>query len=230
MSSILGGSTWRPASEPEVVPVRAIKLIAAPRLPALPAASSAAGSWPSFRGTQAAGVADNQQLPDRWDVKTGENILWRTPIPGLAHSSPIVWGDRVCVTSAVSQNPNATFRPGLYGDGDASDDRTPQRWVIYAIDRATGKIVWERVANEGVSLNKRHIKSTYASATPATDGRTVVAWFGSQGIYAYDVNGRTYTKGTPMQKTLAERYQREGGLTIFVDPNRPRRAILRLAP
>ena len=186
---VLGGSTWRPASAPEVVPVRGIKRIAAPRLPALPAASSAAGSWPSFRGTQAAGVADNQQLPDRWDVKTGENILWRTPIPGLAHSSPIVWGDRVFVTSAVSQNPNATFRPGLYGDGDASDDRSPQRWVIYAIDRATGKIVWERVASEGVSLNKRHIKSTYASATPATDGRTVVAWFGSQGIYAYDVNG-----------------------------------------
>ncbi len=115
--------------------------------------------------------------------------LWHTPIPGLAHSSPIVWGSTIFVTSAVSGNPNATFRPGLYGDGDASDDRSRQRWIIYAVDKATGRVLWERVAYEGEPLNKRHVKSTYASSTPATDGRIVVAWFGSQGVYAYDVNG-----------------------------------------
>ena len=65
---------------------------------------------------------------------------------------------------------------------------------IYAIDKRSGKIVWERVAHEGEPLNKRHIKSTYASATPATDGRIVVAWFGSQGVYAYDVNGNLLWK------------------------------------
>jgi outer membrane protein assembly factor BamB len=101
----------------------------------------------------------------------------------------VVWGDRVFVTSAVSSHAGATFRPGLYGDGDASDDRSSQKWVIYAVDKRTGKIAWERVAHEGAPNNKRHIKSTYASASPATDGRIVVAWFGSEGLYAYGVEG-----------------------------------------
>ena len=79
--------------------------------------------------------------------------------------------------------------PDCYGDGDASADRSGQKWMLYAIDRKTGRIVWERVAVEGVPIDKRHIKSTYASATPATDGRIVVASFGSQGVFAYDVNG-----------------------------------------
>jgi outer membrane protein assembly factor BamB len=134
-------------------------------------------------------VADGQRLPDRWNGRQGINILWKTPVPGLAHSSPIVWGDTVFVTTAISSRPNASFKPGLYGDGDASDDRSIHRWVIYAIDKRTGRVRWERVAREGVPRNKRHIKSTYASATPATDGRVVVAWFGSEGVYAYTVDG-----------------------------------------
>jgi outer membrane protein assembly factor BamB len=100
-----------------------------------------------------------------------------------------VWGQQIFVTSAVSSAAKATFRPGLYGDGDASDDRSRQRWMIFAIDKRTGQIAWERVAFEGEPIDKRHMKSTYASATPATDGRIVVAWFGSQGVHAYDVNG-----------------------------------------
>ncbi len=152
-------------------------------------ADTAAGSWPSFRGIEASGVADGQNLPDTWNVQTGQNILWRTAIPGLAHSSPIVLGDRLFLTSAISTNPNATFRPGLYGDGDAASDRSRQRWAVYAMDKRTGKVLWERVAYEGVPLDKRHVKSTYASSTPATDGRTVVAWFGSQGVFAYDLDG-----------------------------------------
>ena len=186
---ILDRSTWRPASEPEPVPVRRLERSAATTLPSLPAAAPARGSWPSFRGTRAAGVADGQSLPDRWDAKTGENILWRTAVPGLAHSSPIVWGDRVFVTTAISGKGSATFKPGLYGDGDASEDRSTHRWVIYAIDKKSGKVAWERVAHEGPPRNKRHIKSTYASASPATDGRIVVAWFGSEGVHAYDVQG-----------------------------------------
>jgi outer membrane protein assembly factor BamB len=157
--------------------------------PTLPEPASAAGSWPSFRGPFASGVADGQRLPDRWDGASGRNILWRTPIPGLAHSSPIVWGDTIFVTTAISSRKDATFKPGLYGDGDASDDRSVHRWVLYAIDRHTGRIRWERVAHEGVPRNRRHIKSTYASATPATDGRIIVAWFGSEGVHAFDVNG-----------------------------------------
>jgi outer membrane protein assembly factor BamB len=187
---ILDQSTWRPADEPEARPVRRIVRTAAPTASALPNRVSASGSWPSFRGPGASGVAEPQNLPDTWNVTTGEHVLWRTPIPGLAHSSPIVWGDRVFVTTAVSTDPNATFRPGLYGDGDASADRSPQRWMLYAIDKRTGRILWERVAAEGVPIDKRHMKSTYASATPATDGRIVVASFGSMGVHAYDVNGR----------------------------------------
>jgi outer membrane protein assembly factor BamB len=186
---ILDRSAWRPSDEVVRIPVRKIVRTAARSRVNVPAAAPAAGSWPSFRGTEASGVADGQQLPDTWDGAKGENILWRTPIPGLAHSSPIVWGNRIFVTSAVSSNPNATFRPGLYGDGDASDDRSRQRWTIFAIDKRTGKVEWERVAHEGPPVEKRHIKSTYASATPATDGRIVVAPFGSQGVHAYDVNG-----------------------------------------
>jgi outer membrane protein assembly factor BamB len=186
---ILDGSLWRPTGETIPIPARHIVRTAAPTRVTIPAAESVAGSWPSFRGPVASGVAELQDLPDHWDGAKGENILWRTPIPGLAHSSPIVWGNRLFVTSAVSGNPNATFRPGLYGDGDASDDRSRQRWMIYAIDKRTGTIEWERVAHEGEPVGKRHIKSTYASATPVTDGRIVVASFGSQGVYAYDVSG-----------------------------------------
>lgn len=185
---ILDRSTWSPAGAPVAVVERRIVRTAGARGP-LPQAGPTAGSWPSFRGVQAAGVSDGQHLPDRWDTTTGEHILWSTPLPGLGHSSPVVWGDRVYVTTAVSSDPTATFRRGLYGDGDASEDRSRHRWLLMAFDKRTGKALWERIAFEGTPIDKRHIKSTYASATPATDGRIVVAWFGSQGVCAYDVNG-----------------------------------------
>jgi outer membrane protein assembly factor BamB len=191
---IVDGSVWTPAEEARVIPVRHIRLTPGAKLSSRSDQKNSNQSWPSFRGPQASGVAEKQNLPDRWDVKSGENILWRTPIPGLAHSSPIVWGNHIFVTSAVSSDPKATFRPGLYGDGDASKDRSPHRWMIYAIDKRTGKISWERVAYQGDPVDKRHIKSTYANSTPATDGRIVVAWFGSQGVYAYDVSGRLLWK------------------------------------
>ena len=186
---VMRESTWRPQGEADAVPERKIVRSGPERAPTLPIAKPAAASWPSFRGPNASGVVDGQNLPDAWDVKTGNNILWRTPIPGLAHSSPVVWGDRVFVTTAISSKGKATFKPGLYGDGDASEDRSNHKFVLYAIDKGTGKIAWERIAYEGEPHNKRHIKSTYASASPATDGKIVVAWFGSQGIYAYDFDG-----------------------------------------
>ena len=186
---IFDRSTWSPADERKVIPVRHIVRTAGNRLARL-APSTSKGSWPSFRGPQAAGFVNGQNLPDKWDAKTGENILWRRQIPGLAHSSPIVWGNQIFVTSAVSTDPNATFRPGLYGDGDASKDTSRHRWMIYALDKRTGKILWERVAHQGEPSEKRHIKSTYANSTPATDGRIVVSWFGSHGVHAYDINGR----------------------------------------
>jgi len=187
---IMDRSTWAPAGEVKTISPRRIVRTARARPRARPDLNTPKGSWPSFRGQQASGVAERLNLRDRWDGKTGQNILWRTPIPGLAHSSPVVWGQRIFVTSASSSDPKATFRPGLYGDGDASKDRSQHRWMLYALDKRTGKILWERVAHQGVPVDKRHIKSTYANSTPATDGRIVVAWFGSQGVYAYDLNGR----------------------------------------
>lgn len=186
---VLDGSEWRPESEARIAAERRITRTLAPGRRPLPQAAPASGSWPSFRGPSASGVADGQRLPDRWDGRKGDHILWRTEIPGLAHSSPIVWGDTLFLTSAISSRKSATFKPGLYGEGDASDDRSIHKWMVYAIDKRTGRIRWERVAHEGAPRNKRHIKSTYASATPATDGRIVVAWFGSEGVYAFDVNG-----------------------------------------
>jgi outer membrane protein assembly factor BamB len=184
-----GDAKQRPAGETIALAERRITLSTEPGRGPLPRPAASTGQWPSFRGPQASGVADGQRLPDRWDGTTGQNIRWRTPIPGLAHSSPIVWGDTIFITTAISSRKDATFKPGLYGDGDASDDRSVHKWVIYALDKRTGRIRWERVAREGAPRNKRHIKSTYASATPVTDGRIVVAWFGSEGIHAYDVNG-----------------------------------------
>ena len=115
-------------------------------------------------------------------------------MPGLGHSSPIVWGDRVFVTTAISSRGGATFKPGLYGEGTASEDRSVQRWVLMALDRGTGRVVWQQTAYEGVPREKRHIKATYANATPATDGRRVVAFFGSQGLYGFDMDGRLLWK------------------------------------
>jgi outer membrane protein assembly factor BamB/protein tyrosine phosphatase (PTP) superfamily phosphohydrolase (DUF442 family) len=189
---IVDRSTWLPIGEAVVRPPRKITLTSHARPSSR--AASAKGSWPSFRGPHASGIAEGQNLPDEWNGKTGQNILWRTPIPGLAHSSPVVWGNRIFVTTAISSDPKASFRPGLYGDGDASKDRSKHRWMLYALDKQSGKIMWERVAYEGEPLDKRHIKGTYANSTPATDGRIVVAWFGSQGVYAYDVDGKPLWK------------------------------------
>ncbi len=186
---ILDRSTWSPVDERQKLAPRVLKLTSGTHS-LRGSTSSANGSWPSFRGANASGIAEKQDLPERWNGTTSENILWRTKIPGLAHSSPIVWGNRIFVTTAISTDPKASFRPGLYGDGDASADRSAHRWVIYAIDKKSGKILWERVAHQGEPIDKRHIKATYANSSPATDGRIVVAWFGSQGLHAYDVNGR----------------------------------------
>jgi len=186
---ILDRSRWLPPGSATAGPERRIVRTAGTAKTLLRPVTTGSGDWPSFRGREASGVSDKQNLPDTWNPATGENILWKTPVPGLAHSSPIVSGDTIFVTSAISSRGNATFKPGLYGDGDASDDRSSQRWMLYAIDKRTGKIRWERIASQGEPRNKRHIKSTYASASPATDGRIVVAWFGSQGIHAYDFDG-----------------------------------------
>jgi outer membrane protein assembly factor BamB len=187
---VLNNSDWRPADEEVAIPERSIELTSAESVVELPPMSPAEGSWPSFRGPAASGVADGMNLPPAWNGETGENILWRTEIAGLGHSSPIVWGDRVFVTSAVSSAGDATFRPGLYGDGDASQDRSHHRFELTALDKKSGEVLWTRIATEGQPIGKRHIKATYANPSPTTDGRIVVVSFGSQGVFAYDVDGQ----------------------------------------
>ena len=153
-----------------------------------------AENWPSFRGAHASGVADGESLPVEWNVETGENIRWKVRIPGLSHSSPIVWGERVFVATAVSSAGDDAFKPGLYGEGTASADRSMHQWKLYALDKQTGEVLWDRIAYEGVPKEKRHIKATYANATPATNGEIVVAFFGSQGLYAFDMGGKLLWK------------------------------------
>src|SRR5688572_21466043 len=114
---ILDRSEWLPKGVTVAIATRSITRLAGTVRGRLPAAAPGSGHWPSFRGPEATGIAERQNLPDRWNPATGENILWRTPIAGLAHSSPIVWGDVIFVTSAVSSEKNASFKPGLYGDG-----------------------------------------------------------------------------------------------------------------
>jgi PQQ-like domain/Ankyrin repeats (many copies) len=148
-------------------------------------------NWPSFRGDGATGNGDGQRAVSEWDVATGRNIKWKTQIPGIANSSPVVWGNRVFVTTAISKAGDKTFRTGLYGDVKPVDDLSEHDWKIYALDKATGKIVWERIAFSGVPRTKRHTKASQANSTPVTDGRRVLAAFGAIGLLvAWDMNGK----------------------------------------
>lgn len=150
----------------------------------------AAQQWPSFRGPQASGVATSPApVATSWNVAAGDGVLWKTPIAGIAVSSPIVWGDRLFVSTAVSNDPNAAFRHGLYGDVEPAKDTGPHVWRLIALDRKTGKVLWDTVAHQGVPRTKRHPKSSQASPTPVTDGTHVVVSFGSEGLYAFDMKG-----------------------------------------
>jgi outer membrane protein assembly factor BamB len=148
------------------------------------------GNWPSFRGAFASGVADGQLPPTKWDVDKAGPRLWMTPIPGLGHSCPIIWGDRIFVSTAVSNDPKSEFKPGLYGAGTSAKDMSKHSWRVYCLDKRSGKILWERTACEGVPKLKRHIKSSHANPTPATDGNHLVVLFASEGLYCYDLDGK----------------------------------------
>ena len=155
--------------------------------------STNAQNWPSFRGVNASGVAEGTNPPVNWDVEKAQNVLWKTPIPGLSHSSPIVWGDHVYVITAISSDSKASFQAKDRGIGLATDD-AKHTWMIYAIDKRTGKVAWSNKAYEGVPRAKRHVKATQANSTPVTDGRYVVAIFGSEGLACYDTNGKLLWK------------------------------------
>jgi outer membrane protein assembly factor BamB len=152
----------------------------------------AVDNWPQFRGPGALGVADDPRLPDTWSET--ENVIWKTEIPGMGWSSPIVWGNRVFVTSAISAGETEKPKKGLYFGGERKKSEDEHRYVVYAIDTNTGKIVWEREAWRGIPPGPRHLKNSYASETPVTDGERVYAYFGNVGIFAYDMNGKEVWK------------------------------------
>jgi outer membrane protein assembly factor BamB len=152
-------------------------------------AQSPDGNWPQFRGPGARGLAEGAPPPTQWSAETGEGILWKRPLPGLSHASPVVWGDRIFITTAVGQDPDPQFRHGLYGNVAEASDDSPHRWMLLGIDKRTGEIEWERLLYEGTPRIHRHTKSTHDNATPATDGRNVVAFFGSHGLHCTTVEG-----------------------------------------
>ena len=175
-----------PAPDPGAT-ARTANTLPAPAGPATP--RGAPQPWPAFRGANAAGVADGQGAVAEWNVTSGANVRWKTQIPGLATSSPIVWGDRVIVATAASDE-DTSFRTGLYGDVKPVDNLPVHSYRMYALDRATGKIVWQREAFSGAPQTKRHTKSSHANATPVTDGRHIVAMFGSIGLMVcYSMDG-----------------------------------------
>lgn len=145
--------------------------------------------WPSFRGIHAGGIGDGTAAPIKWDVPAKQGVKWRVPVPGLGHSSPVVWGDTVCTATAISSASESQLKVGLYGDITSVEDASEHRWVVMCFDKATGAVRWKRIAHRSVPKVKRHPKSTHASSTLATDGQHLVAFFGSEGLHAYDLKG-----------------------------------------
>jgi outer membrane protein assembly factor BamB len=168
---------------------------------ALAADPAADARWPGWRGPGGQGVAAAMGLPTEWsDTK---NIAWKTPLPGRGHSSPVVWGDRIFLTTAIDGDlvPGAKAvqhmdegKEFVHPDAIGADRK--HRFEVLSIDATTGKILWERVAFEGTPYDSAHRKASFASPTAVTDGERVYAFFGAEGLYAYDFEGKLRWKAT----------------------------------
>jgi outer membrane protein assembly factor BamB len=150
--------------------------------------------WSMYRGYYASGVLDQANLPDAWDLQSGKNIKWKHRIPGLGLSCPVIWDDRVFITTAISEKDSKGLKTGIYGDISSVNDQSVHEWKVYCFKKQNGEMIWERTACKGIPEQKRHPKSSHANCTPATDGRYVVAFFGSEGLYCYDMNGNLQWK------------------------------------
>jgi outer membrane protein assembly factor BamB len=147
-----------------------------------------AANWPQFRGIQASGVDWTVPAPTTWNVEAGSNIQWRTRVPGLAHASPIIWNDRVYIATAA-QPGQSDLKVGLYGDIGSANDQVEHEWRLLALDKSNGAIVWNKLGHKAVPRVKRHTKASHCNSTPATDGQRIVAIFGSEGLFCFDMNG-----------------------------------------
>lgn len=154
----------------------------------VPVAVIANEHWPQFRGPGSTGVVEDPALPEKWSAT--ENVAWKTPIPGMGWSSPIVWGDRVFLTTVVTAGDIEPPKKGLYFGGERPGlSQDQHRWMVYCLDVRTGKILWEREAYKGLVKTSRHLKNSYASETPVTDGQRIYAYFGNLGLFCYDMKG-----------------------------------------
>ena len=159
-------------------------------------------NWSQWRGPEGNGVSAETNLPAEWsDTK---NIRWKTPIVGRGHSSPVVWDDKIFLTTDIEgetvQGAKAvghTYdgKPFKHPDSVGADKKHSLR--VLCINRDTGRVLWEQTAYEGTVYDDRHRKSSYASPTPTTDGTHVFAYFGTEGLYCYDFSGKLIWKTSP---------------------------------
>ena len=156
----------------------------------LPCAVCAAENWPRFRGPKANGVAqDDDRLPQVWSQT--ENVNWVADVPGWGWANPIVWGEKVFVSTVVGDAENTLPKRGLYlGDGVREPNKGVHHWMVYCFDLSTGDEVWKHEAHTGEPEIPRHPKSTYAAETPTTDGERLYVLFGDVGLYCYDLDGK----------------------------------------
>src|SRR5882724_2246927 len=147
-------------------------------------------SWPQFRGPGARGVATSTNFPDHWSAT--ENVVWKVEIPGRGWSSPIVWCDRVFLTTAIGSGEVEPAKKGLYFGGERKETpRTDHQWKLLCVDLPTGKVQWEQVIHHGQPAGPIHIKNTYASETPVTDGERIYVYLGNVGVFCFDSLGRS---------------------------------------
>ncbi len=159
----------------------------------LGACSNEDQNWPSFRGPGGRGIADGFPVRSSWNADSTagkvDGLSWRTPVPGLGHSSPIVFGDRIFLATAIADAGEAPLKLGAGGAPTAADDNDEQSWVVLCYNKLTGAELWRRTAYKGRPRASRHVKATHANTSLATDGRHLLAFFGSEGLYCYDLDG-----------------------------------------
>ena len=158
--------------------------------------------WPQFRGADSRGVADHAELPDTWSET--ENILWKKTIAGRGWSSPIVSGDLVFVTTVARETGDAEkAKSGLYFGGDRKKpDEVVHLWQVHCFSLQNGKELWQRTVHQGIPKTSRHIKNSYASETPVTDGKHLYVLFGDVGLYCLTLDGKpVWSKPLPACKT-----------------------------
>ena len=167
-------------------------------------AVAAADVWPQFRGPKAAGVSTAAKLPEKWSVTN--HVTWKTDLPGRSWSSPIVWGDRVFLTTVVNSGASEAPKKGLYLGGNRPDPpKSEHQWKVVCLDLATGKVRWEKTVHRSEPQSSIHLKSSYGAETPVTDGERVYALFGNVGVFVFTLEGQEV-----WSKRLAPRKTRYG--------------------